>query len=347
MKFSGYNGFEDIKTTISDANVPEDEINAVEEGKKWEIPDNPDESEQLNVSLDITEHYITHKGDPSNLYHIDEDNVLWGCGRNNYGQLGQGTQDYDFYEDMIKIAEDVIHVDYSQRGFTIFLTEDHKLYGMGNAGRGGLLQYKEVDWSQPADGEQYTVTTPVLLMDDVVYACCGRDDIVCLKEDGTVWTWGTVYPGYFIERPKKLFEKVVLVTGGWYNHAALLPNGMVWTWGYNSVGNCGVADIGLVSGPTMVAEDVVMVWTDLIVDGYPQPDADDIAMAWTGRLTYTEYDNIAGYDFYPFHLNNTVIQKADGSYWVCGENVGTEEKVVPGEEADYSAICTHEFHPCY
>lgn len=305
--------------------------------------------EQLNVSIDITEHYITHKGDPSNLYHIDEDNVLWGCGSNKYGQLGQGTQDDGFHGDMVKIAENVVHVDYSQRGFTIFLTEDHKLYGMGNAARGAVKPYMNVDWSQPANWEHNTVTTPALLMGDVVYACCGRDDIVCMKEDGTVWTWGSVYPGYSITSPTKFFEKAVLVTGGWFNHAALLPNGMLWTWGYNNAGNCGVAGTGLVSKPTLAAEDVVMAWTDISIDGYPQPDADDIALAWTGKLKYTQYDSIEGYveyGFYPFSLNNTVIQKSDGSYWVCGENVGTEEKTVSGEEAGYRVICTHEFYPC-
>ena len=31
---------------------------------------------------------------------------------------------------------------------------------------------------------------------------------------------------------------------------------------------------------------------------------------------------------------------------VCGENVGTEEKIVHGAEGDYSIICTDEFYPC-
>ena len=51
-------------------------------------------------------------------------------------------------------------------------------------------------------------------------------------------------------------------------------------------------------------------------------------------------------DVYPYYLNNTVIQKTDGSRWVCGENVGTEEKIVHGAEGDYSIICTDEFYPC-
>lgn len=271
------------------------------------------ESEQpdpLVVSLDIAEHYVTSKGDPSNLYYIDENNILWGSGRNEYGQLGQGTKDHEFYSEAVKIAENVVHVDYSQRGFVIYLTKDQKLYGMGNARCGAFQRYEQVSWTQFTTGEDSAVTTPLLLMEDVAIACCGRDDIVCLKEDGTVWTWG-----------------------------------------YNSAGNCGVAGLAVVSEPTMAAEGVVMVWTDLAVDSYPQPDpdADQVAMAWTGSLRYdTNYKNIAELeDIYPRALNNTVIRKADGSYWVCGENVGTEEKVVRGEVGDYTRICTHEFYPCY
>lgn len=71
-------------------------------------------------------------------------------------------------------------------------------------------------------------------------------------------------------------------------------------------------------------------------------------MFWTEGSKYNkEYDNIAEFDgVYPRYLNNTVIQKSNGSYWVCGENVGTEEKVVHGAEGDYSVICTHRFVLC-
>lgn len=344
------------KPLIADSNNPADEIIPVKNLDTLETPDTQDEPEPLNLALDITEHYITNTGDPSNLYYIDENNILWGSGRNEYGQLGQGTQNYEFYSELVQIAENVVHVDYSQKGFVIFLTNDHKLYGIGNAGCGALQQYDEFDWTRYINGENYIVSTPVLLTENVVYARCGRDDIVCLDENGTVWTWGTIYIEgsslsnniCFIEKPEKILENAVLVTGGWFHHAALLQNGTVWTWGYNSAGNCGVADPAVVNEPRMVAENVVMVWTDLAVDAYPQPGTEEFAKAWTGNLKYhTEYDNIAEFeDIYPRYLNNTVIRKADGSYWVCGENVGTKEKVVSGAEGDYSVICTHEFYPC-
>ena len=286
-----------------------------------------------SVTVDLEEYYITNTGDPSNLYYIDENHVLWGCGRNNYGQLGNGTQDYEFYDEFIKIAENVIHVDFSQTGFTIYLTADHKLYGMGNAGCGALQQYKEMDDLHYTNGEQYTLNTPCLLMENVAYARCGRSDVACLTEDGQVWVWGTIgYDAdkyYFEPIPTKVLDNAMFITGGFYNHAALLEDGSVWTWGFNFSGNCGVNGKSIVASPEKVAEDVSMIWTDRVTYNI---DCIDIS----------EFDGI-----YERGLENTIIQKRDGTYFICGANVGSEEKVLPYyyEVINYPMICTSEFLP--
>ena len=36
--------------------------------------------------------------------------------------------------------------------------------------------------------------------------------------------------------------------------------------------------------------------------------------------------------------------KNDGSYWICGECIGTEQETVSGE-ADYTVTCSSEFVP--
>lgn len=41
---------------------------------------------------------------------------------------------------------------------------------------------------------------------------------------------------------------------------------------------------------------------------------------------------------------NTVIEKNDGSYWICGEGVGTEQKTVSGE-TEYTVTCSSKFVP--
>lgn len=102
---------------------------------KSNIKDSPDvnnkvvaETEQnqteklKDISINIADHYITNTGDPGNLYTIDENNVLWGCGNNDWGQLAQGTRDYDVHNEKVKLAENVVHVDYSREGFAIYLT---------------------------------------------------------------------------------------------------------------------------------------------------------------------------------------------------------------------------------
>jgi hypothetical protein len=292
---------------------------------------NKEPSVPLNLSIPISEQYTTNIGDPSNLYYIDDEHILWGCGRNEYGQLGLGSQDDDFHEDMVKIADHVIHVDYSKRGFVIFLTEDHRLYGLGCDATGALRQLDDFSQEQYINSYNYGVTTPVLLLEDVVYAKCGRDDVAALKTDGSVWIWGTIW--YQSDRfnfqkvPTKILDNAVLITGGFFNHAALLADGTVWVWGYNYTGNCGIADVPLISVPLKAAEDVVMVWTGTLKKN-------------TDCFDITEFQGI-----YQRSLENTIIEKADGSYWICGVNVGNTEKIIPVyyEVVEYPVICTDQF----
>lgn len=302
-------------------------------GEKWAVSDEKIETTENRVSIEIEEHYITQIENDFNVYYIDKQNVLWGCGKNQYGQLGQGMQDEEFHEEAVKIAEGVIHVDYSQQGFAIYLTDDNKLYGVGNAGGGALQEFDSFSREQYVNGREYAVTIPKLLMENVVYAKCGRDDIVALCSDGSAWTWGTAWyldmnNFYYEKEPVQLLENVVLVTGGYYNHAALCGDGSVWTWGYNEKGNCGITGDIVVSAPVKVAEDVSLVWTDRIDYNAAYSDI-DFPMKGTG-------------------IENTIIEKMDGSKWICGAYVGTEEQDLPvyyGAAYKYSVIFANEFMP--
>ena len=103
-------------------------------------------------------------------------------------------------------------------------------------------EYKVVDGKAVAD-------SPRLLMENVVYARCGKESIIVLKEDGSVWWWGELNTGVILtgsemsgmrfQRPTKILEDAVFVTANRANMAAIKKDGSLWTWGHNSVGNCG------------------------------------------------------------------------------------------------------------
>ena len=61
--------------------------------------------------------HIKNRVSGTNRYYIDENLVLWGYGFNDYGQLGIGTVDSldIFYTEPIRIAENVVSVDYVEK----------------------------------------------------------------------------------------------------------------------------------------------------------------------------------------------------------------------------------------
>ena len=281
----------------------------------------------------IEDYYMKSCGDQFNLYTIDEDGVLWGSGHNEYAQIGLGYADEEFHEKKNKIAEHVVHVDYSQKDFVVYLTEEGKLYGLGNDSTYMLLQHTEMPVEDLAYPTKRYVTSPALLLEDVSYARCGRDDVVALKKDGTVWTWGMIWnyqsTGYCITMPQQILTDVKMITGGWFNHAALKEDGTLWTWGYNFSGNCGTDKATMIETPVQVAEDVQRVWTGLLNYSAKEDDITDME----------EFGND--------YVDNTIIEKTDGTFYACGMGVGDKSVVLPQyyEVSELDTVCSSEFLP--
>lgn len=279
----------------------------------------------------IEDYYMKSCGDQFNLYTIDEDGVLWGSGHNEYAQIGLGYADEEFHEQKSKIAEHVVHVDYSQKDFVVYLTEEGKLYGLGNDSTYMLLQHTEMPVEDLAYPTKRYVTSPALLLEDVSYARCGRDDVVALKKDGTVWTWGMIWnyqsTGYCITMPQQILTDVKMITGGWFNHAALKEDGTLWTWGYNFSGNCGTDKATMIETPVQVAENVQRVWTGLLNYSAKEDDITDME----------EFGND--------YVDNTIIEKTDGTFYACGMGVGDKSVVLPQyyEVSELDTVCSSEF----
>lgn len=318
------NSIETVSQTESDTQTEEETGYSFDAGDLYDM--------RLDAQT-IEDYYMKSCGDQFNLYTIDEDGVLWGSGHNEYAQIGLGYADEEFHEKKSKIAEHVVHVDYSQKDFVVYLTEEGKLYGLGNDSTYMLLQHTEMPVEDLAYPTKRYVTSPALLLEDVSYARCGRDDVVALKKDGTVWTWGMIWnyqsTGYCITMPQQILTDVKMITGGWFNHAALKEDGTLWTWGYNFSGNCGTDKATMIEIPVQVAEDVQRVWTGLLNYSAKEDDITDME----------EFGND--------YVDNTIIEKTDGTFYACGMGVGDKSVVLPQyyEVSELDTVCSSEFLP--
>lgn len=261
------------------------------------------------ADVDLTTLYRKQVKGFSNEYYIDDNGVLWGLGYNDYGQLGNGKQDSGS-EEPVKIAENVIHVDYSEYGFMAYLTSDGNLYGVGNAYSGIFPDvYTFCDEGGMNVGKYIGVTSPHFIASDVSYASCGQNDIAYIDNDGELWNLGVLWyldkDNYFYHsEPVKVLDNVTYVSGNWYNYVALDRDGSVYTWGSNFYGNCGISGTSVVSTPTKVIDDCIMVWTG----------SDDLSKLGLNK----EYSKA-----------NTFVQKKDGTLWVCGADAGEDERQLP------------------
>lgn len=288
--------------------------------------------------LNPADYYITNRVTAGNHYYIDENAVLWGEGQNNYGQLGNGevseADPFAMTTEPVRIAENVISVDCSGNSyFTIYLTSEGELYGMG-INIAGLLD-KNVLGKVSSIDDYNKVPVPVLLMEDVAYARAGRESIVALKEDGSVWWWGQyqsvyltepgVYEDYWTSvedetnktkmlynSPKKILDDCIYVTTGDWTGAAIGKNGDLYTWGLNVFGECGVpvSDDDYVRVPQKVLEDVRMVWVDEI------------------RFNNIENEIPEMMDLSTNYIMNMFVELESGEILASGQNIGMQEKTI-------------------
>lgn len=278
----------------------------------------------LGEEFNINNYFIRNEYQYPNHYYIDSDNILWGYGENQYGQLGNGQQynrDVDsgfrFEKTPQKIAENVVHVDFGGY-FVVFLTENGELYGIG-ANLNGVMGI-DISENYMDDPAKTVVSEPVCLMQDVMYARASSRGITALKKDGSVWWWGEIRTtsaknvedtkGVSYAKPEKMLDDAIYVTCGNFCAAAIKENGTLWTWGNNTFGSCGYDSGGkdFIEKPVMVLEDVKMVWMD-------EARFDSI----DERLSY-------GY-ISPYKCDYTYVtfaEKRDGSLVACGYEVEGE-----------------------
>ncbi|MBF0565842.1 MAG: DUF1566 domain-containing protein, partial [Nitrospirae bacterium] len=172
------------------------------------------------------------------------DGTVWTWGRNDFGELGDGTTtqrntpvQVNGLTGVIAIAGGGLH--------TIALKGDGTIWAWGYNGDGEL-----------GDGTTTDRWTPVQVsgLTGVTAIAGGGYHTIALKSDGTVWTWGyntygQLGDGTTMDRNTPVqvvgpngvgyLTGVIAIAGGLFHTIALKGDGTVWTWGDNTYGQLG------------------------------------------------------------------------------------------------------------
>jgi len=173
---------------------------------------------------------------------INSDGTLWAWGRNDYGQLGNGTQDDEY--DPTQIGEDDKWVSVSAgRNHTVAIKSDGTLWAWG-----------EDDQQQLGNGEEeegQLTPTQIGEDEDWISVAAGEWHTVAIKKDGSLWAWGKNDRGQLgvgnDNDTQDVPTEIVIghpatwlkVAAGLKNTFAIRTDGTLWAWGANNYGQLG------------------------------------------------------------------------------------------------------------
>jgi len=263
---------------------------------------------------------------------IKIDGSLWAWGRNEYGQLGDGTTEDKHTP--IKIMNEVSHVSVSFCN-TMAIKIDGSLWAWGV-----LI----------GDGTTEQRNTPKKIMDGVSHVSAKGFYTMAIKYDGSLWTWGsneygrlgdgtiTVYDdwGKLIEEnndkltPIKIMDGVVQVSAGGVDSMVIKSDGSLWAWEYNSSGQLGDGTTEGKFTPVKIMDDIFQI---SLGSDYAMAIKNDGSLWTWGGNRYGQLGDGSTEDRHiPVKVMDEVAQvlvgsdctmaiKNEGSFWAWGWNM--------------------------
>ena len=179
---------------------------------------------------------------------IKTDGTLWMWGRNDYGQLGNGTETDS--STPVKVLDNVAAVSCGSSTNAAIKTDGSLwMWGSNSCGQLGL-GYTDRWAGQPV---------PVKVLDNVAAVSCGNATTAAIKTDGSLWMWGDNTYGELGNSgsgndtgntgdpcqtvPVKVLDSVAAVSCGMQHTAAIKTDGTLWTWGRGDSGQLGYQDV--------------------------------------------------------------------------------------------------------
>lgn len=190
-----------------------------------------------------------------------KDNVLWGWGNNQFAQLGQPVMESSV--EPVEVMDDIVRI--SGRTGTIAAIKNDKTLWMWGIDNGNINRH---DSEVISNGVKVTIQSrPVKIMDNVCCASSNVSHTVVVKEDGSLWTWGSNEFGELgngmtqeSEYPIKIMDDVIYAVAGINCTFAVKSDNTLWGWGSND--NYQLGTIGedlIVDTPIKIMDDVTFV----------------------------------------------------------------------------------------
>jgi alpha-tubulin suppressor-like RCC1 family protein len=175
---------------------------------------------------------------------LEDNGSLWSMGRNNYGQLGCGTNASTGTNQPQQIVGSNVTSIAAGINHSLFLKNDGSLWSMGANGNGQLgdLTYIPTTTNQPKQ----------IVASNVTSIAAGGYHSLFLKNDGSLWTMGANYYGQLgngtfstnaptgTNQPQQIVASNVTSIAAGEDHSLLLKNdGSLWSMGENINGQLG------------------------------------------------------------------------------------------------------------
>ncbi|MBP6733116.1 MAG: fibronectin type III domain-containing protein [Chromatiaceae bacterium] len=211
----------------------------------------PDSNEASATTLDQAARPRVAAGESHSLT-LEGNGRLWAWGRNQAGQLGDGTtthrtQPVAILSNITQLAAGANH-------------------GLAVTSTGRLLTWGLNDQGQLGDNSTSNRTTPTEVLTAVSAAAGGTSHSLALKTDGSLWAWGSNSAGQLGDggtthhlAPVPILTGMGGLAAGGTHSLALTADGRLLAWGANTYGQLGNGTTTTSPSPVQVMSNVAAV----------------------------------------------------------------------------------------
>ncbi|MGE4282346.1 MAG: RCC1 domain-containing protein, alpha-tubulin suppressor [Clostridia bacterium] len=182
---------------------------------------------------------------------IRSDNTVWASGKNDFGQLGNGTATQSKQPVKVQGLSSIVSISAGE-SHSIALKSDGTVWAWGRNLEGEL-----------GNGTANNSVVPVQVsgLTNIVSISAGGYHNLALKKDGTVWTWGYGGEGQIGNGtssssliPVKVnnLPSITSIGAGLRHSLAIAYDGTSWAWGWNSNGQLGDNSVNNSTRPVQI-----------------------------------------------------------------------------------------------